>query len=84
MKVWISKYSLTQGLYSDECEIGRTLATPCANNSKYPYRWYHGKGIQWHLTKEEAIAKAEDMRKRKIDSLKKQIAKLEKLDFTKE
>lgn len=32
-------------------------------------------------TKEEALKKAEDMRLRKIESLKKQIVKLEKMKF---
>jgi hypothetical protein len=35
----------------------------------------------WHENKDEAIAKAEDMRKKKIVSLKKQIKKLEELKF---
>ncbi len=37
----------------------------------------HGEGSQWHRTKDSAIAKANNMKKRKIASLKKQIEKLE-------
>lgn len=43
--------------------------------------YYHGEGNDWHRTKESAIAKAEEMRKKKIASLKKQIEKLEKMEF---
>jgi hypothetical protein len=42
---------------------------------------YHGEGIEWHRTEAEAIARAEEMRIAKIASLKKQIAKLEKMKF---
>lgn len=37
----------------------------------------------WHETKEEAIQQATKMRNAKIASLKKQIEKLEKLNFDK-
>lgn len=40
---------------------------------------FHGN--EWHRTREEAVARAEQMRAAKIASLKKQIAKLEKLSF---
>jgi hypothetical protein len=40
-----------------------------------------GEGREWHRTKEQAIAAAEEMRKSKIKSLKSQIEKLEKLSF---
>lgn len=43
--------------------------------------YYHGEGDEWHLTKEAAIKKAEEMRAEKIESLKNQIAKLEKRKF---
>jgi hypothetical protein len=40
-----------------------------------------GEGKQWHRTKEQAIARAEEMRLNKINSLKAQIEELEKLSF---
>lgn len=43
--------------------------------------YFHGKGNEWHTTKESAINKAEEIQKKKIDSLKKQIEKLEKMKF---
>lgn len=41
--------------------------------------YFHGN--EWHKSRESAIAKAEEMRKKKIASLKKQIEKLEKMEF---
>ena len=38
---------------------------------------FHGN--DWHTTREEAIKRVEEMRRRKIASLKKQIKKLEQL-----
>ena len=43
--------------------------------------FFHGEGKEWHRTKEAAIAKAEEMRQKKIAGLKKQIERLEKLEF---
>ena len=44
--------------------------------------YYRGQGKQWHLTREAAITRAEEMRVHKIESLKKQITKLENLKFS--
>lgn len=52
--------------------------------SVYGKAWnqcFHGQGVEWCKTKEEAIVRAEEMKKRKIVSLKKQIEKLEKMKF---
>ena len=43
--------------------------------------YFHGEGREWHRTKESAIDKAEEMRKKKIETMKKQIEKLEKMEF---
>jgi hypothetical protein len=42
---------------------------------------YFGEGKEWHLTKDDAIKRANEVRLKKIELLKKQIAKLEKMDF---
>ena len=39
-------------------------------------------GNDWHRTEADAVARAEQMRVKKIASLEKQIAKLKKLSFT--
>ena len=81
MKVWITKYALTQGIIEDDAEI-------CINTDKTGNmiscgigNYYHGEGKEWHKTKESAIKKSEEMRQKKIESLKKQIEKLERMRF---
>lgn len=79
MKVWITKYALTQGIFEEEAEDygdGFVKVT-----KKGFLDSYYKKGKDWHKTKESAIAKAEEMREKKIASLKKQIEKLEKIKF---
>jgi hypothetical protein len=39
------------------------------------------QGKDWHTTKEAAVARANEMRAKKIDSLRKQIMKLEGMTF---
>lgn len=77
MKVFITKYALTQGIIeTDDAEIC-SIAEKMISSPKYGF--FHGK--DWHDTQAEAIAFAEEMRTKKIASLKKQIAKLEKINF---
>lgn len=77
MKVWITKYALTQGIMESEGEpvadsTSRMLV--CLGN-----RYFHN--MEWHASKESAIDQAEEMRKRKLVSHLKSIKKLEKLRF---
>lgn len=78
MKAWITKHALTKGIYEMEVKS-------MSEGSVYGKAWneaYHGEGKEWHRTYDSAVATAEEMRKRKITSLKNQIAKLEKMEFT--
>lgn len=81
MKVWITKYALRSGIFSAEVEEEDENDTVVVRNDNSLNPYYHGDGREWHRTKESAIAKAEDMRKKKITSLKKQIEKLENMEF---
>lgn len=77
MKVFITKYALTQGIIEiDDAEIC-SIAEKMISSPKYGYFFEK----EWHDTQAEAIAFAEEMRIKKIASLKKQIAKLEKINF---
>lgn len=77
MKVWITKYALTRGILEKEVEdCGDGMVRE--KESFFP-AYYHG--TDWHTDKQSAVAKAEEMRKKKIASLKKQIDKLEKMKF---
>lgn len=78
MKVWITKYALTQGILEVEAkDLGDDMIKTV---EKYP-SYYSKEGRDWHRTKESAISKAEEMRQKKIASLKKQIEKLEAMKF---
>lgn len=78
MKAYISKYALTKGIFEVEAE-------ECGDITIYILQGYiiggYFHGIGWHTTRAEAIKRAEEMRLKKIESLKKQIAKLEKKRF---
>lgn len=81
MKVWITKYALTNGVIENDAEIcidadetGNMISCGIGN-------YYHGEGKEWHKTKESAIKKADEMRQKKIESLKEQIEKLERMRF---
>jgi len=81
MKVWVSKYALTKltdGVYETEAVI--------AERTKYVYeqpglRFVSKLGFGAHETREAAVADAEKRRTARIASLRRQIARLEKLSF---
>lgn len=77
MKAWITKYALTKGILEKEVEdCGDGMVREKENH--FP-TYYHG--TDWHNDKQLAVAKAEEMRKKKIEALKKKIDKLEKMKF---
>jgi hypothetical protein len=77
MKVWITKYALTEGIIAMDV---LTRNHSCV----YPHG-SHNHGLRLgacaHETQEAAVKHAEKMRLNKIASLKAQIAKLEKMRF---
>jgi hypothetical protein len=77
IKVWISKYALTTGIIEKEVRINDELAVSVESQLDS----YYGEGKQWHKTKEDAIKRAEEMRKRKIISVEKQLKKLKEMKF---
>ena len=79
MKVWITKYALFSGIREIEAEDrGRGLISDAPMNPRFIS---HYSGREWHCTEAAAKVRAEEMRVAKIASLRKQIAKLEKLTF---
>lgn len=76
MKIWNSKYALTEGLIEqDGEEVGDSMVKVGS------LQYLHGEGKEWHRTRESAAARAELMRKAKIASVRKQLARLEALRF---
>ena len=80
MKVWITKYALTDGIIEADAEScgNSSIASVSWNNGTRCTKLYWG---EYYLSKESAIKKAEEMRQKKIESLKKQIKKLEEMRF---
>ena len=79
MKVWITKYALTDGIIEAEGEpYGLEWVSASWDSG---YRCGDFEQGEWFDTKERAIKKAEEMRQKKIASLKNQIEKLERMRF---
>jgi len=79
--VWVTKYALTSGMY--EAEISGSSGFASLTNVKHP----RGLGTlvlvpsEHRPTREAALTRANEMRAAKIASLKRQIEKLEALEF---
>lgn len=83
MKVWITKYALTQGIIEAECSR--------ITDDGYCHAYWRDKKKyrrdaflsphDFKTCKLDANARAEEMRQKKIESLKKQIRKLEGMTF---
>lgn len=75
---WITRYALTEGIKVAEAEVCSDKmitygGTGCSRKSIY--------GNDWHRTYEAALARAEEMRVAKIASLRKSIARIERMTF---
>lgn len=81
MKVWISKYALSDGITQ------HTAANSCFSPGHvHEVSGFAGwasfeLGKDAHMQRADAVKAADQMRKKKIASLKKQIAKLEAMKF---
>lgn len=78
MKIWITKYALTRGIVEVEMDAfkldgGYIYSKDDALTMFAPGQWYADYAF--------AVSRAEEMRKKKIASLEKQIERLRKLEF---
>mgnify|MGYP005759151723 CR=1 FL=1 len=81
MKVWITKYALTQGIFEIEAEeCGMGFPGMIQTKEEHPSHC-HEEGKDWHRSKDSAVKRAEEMRQKKISSLRKKLEKLEKMKF---
>lgn len=82
MKIWITKYALTKGILEKEAEIDfhETMASVPSADIRLGWTDYFHRP-NWHKTQEEARARAEVMRQKKIASLERQLAKLRAIRF---
>lgn len=79
MRAYITKYALTQGILEKEGEVSENMLQVPPSSAKHFSQYFHGK--DWHKTIEEAKARAEEMRLKKIESLKKKLQALEDMSF---
>lgn len=77
IKAWVTKYLFSEGILEVEGVVVHKIDSKMLSYGRYTSA--HGK--DWHRTPEAAIARAEEMRKAKIASLKKSIAKIEAMEF---
>lgn len=80
MKVWVTKYALTQGLFEMNAEIVNRGAKHVYAKGKGP-NGGHIFTREWTNTRAEAVLKAEQMRKARIRSLKRAIANMQAKSF---
>ena len=77
---WVTKYALSDGVRRAEVEVvGDGMVKHRVPGAFDTY--LHGEGREWHREWVSAVAKARAMRDSKIASLKKQLAKLQALDW---
>ena len=78
--IYVTKYCLTSSIFKIEAEIkeNKSFKKGISAYGKIPNGYNTGfYNDDFHLTEEEALNDAENRRIRKIESLKKQITKLE-------
>ena len=80
MKVWVTKYALTQGLFEMNAEILDRGAKNVYAKGKGPSGG-HIFTREWTKTRDEAVEKAEKMRKARISSLKRAITNMRAKKF---
>lgn len=80
MKVWITKYVLTEGIQElDVDPPSQDIPTLIRHPDGYPC--YHGEGGDWHRSRDAALVRAETVRQKKIKAVKKQLERLERMTF---
>jgi hypothetical protein len=79
LKAFVTKYALSGGIQEIEAEDCFAISRNMIRDINSSLSLYH-KG-DWHRTKEDAVARAEEMRTAKIASLEKSIERIKKLKF---
>ena len=77
MKVWITKYALTRGIFEMEVK-----STSRDGSTVYGNAWDGAYGSRdWYKRKTDAVKRAKEMRKREITRLENKIKKLKEKRF---
>jgi hypothetical protein len=83
IRIWATKYALTHGITVHEVEEPSPDSTVRVIGSQpWNIQYFHGEGKEWHRTQKDAMNRAEVMRKAKVASIRKQLAKLESLTIS--
>ena len=84
MKVWITKHALTQGIYEKDgnvCEgTDEGMIVVNRKDDRIGFTEYFHRP-DWHTDRRLAVIRAHEMLLKKIQSIKKQVTRFEKLDF---
>lgn len=78
LNVWVTKFALTQGIF--KCKADVTIHDDIIKHKGADVPTYYHKPY-WHLTEKEAQEHARRLKERKIKNLRKQIDKIEKMEF---
>jgi hypothetical protein len=85
MKIFVTKYALSEGILEAEAEdlnpAYKDMVIVKGVPGKTYDQYFHGEGKNWHRDIQSARARAAKMVVSKIISLKKQISKLEAIVF---
>lgn len=80
-KIYVTKYALTYGIFSVDGEISEDGKMASYKQSgAYFTEYVHGN--DFHLNKESALSRAEEMRKRKLQSLNKKAQQISAMEFS--
>ncbi len=79
-KIYVTKYALTTGIFSIDADVSEDgkMALYKQSGSRFT-EFAHGN--EFHLTKEGALSRAEEMRIRKLQSLDKKVKQLSAMKF---
>lgn len=80
MKIWITKYALTKGIYEADAKIDGNMATVRNPNSQWD-QYFHSEGKDYCKTFAAAQQRAETMRLNTIQRLEKQLRLLREMTF---
>lgn len=77
MKVWITKYALTEGILEKEAKDEHDGCVSVREGGFTSY--FHGK--DWHIDRKMAALRAENMRTKRLIALAKKVDNLTQLKF---
>lgn len=82
IQAWVTKYALTHGIKRVDARVCSETMIEYKSSEGSFSQYAHGK--DWHRDEASALARAEEMRKKKIASLRKSIARFEAMKFNDE